>query len=416
MSDKLTIGLFGFGVVGEGIYQILQQTPSLNASIKKICIKNAWKQRNAPADLFTTAYSSILDDPEINIVVELTNDPAEAYTIVTESLRRKKAVVSANKKLIADHFHELYMLQQQFQTPFLYEAAVAGSIPIIRNLEEYYDNDLLQAISGIINGSTNYILTKVIDEGLGFKEALLLAQQNGFAEKDPSTDVEGKDAVNKLTILLAHTYGISTLPENIPHTGITRIHALDVAVAKEKHYRIKLVAQAKKLSNNQVASFVFPQFVTESEQLYNVNKEFNGIVIESSFADQQFLYGKGAGRFPTASAVLSDISALRYQYRYEYRKFDTALAATLSTDYFLRIYISFPPDSEIDQTQFEWIEGYHCEEKRQYYVGVIHITALLEAEWFINPKVSCILLPDPIIEETSIKKLKKKSLELAAIF
>ena len=213
-QDKvLQIGLFGFGVVGEGIYKVLLQTPSLSAAIKKVCIKHADKKRDADASLFTTRYEEILNDPEIDLVVELIDDAKEAYKIVSTALKNKKSVVSANKKMIAEHLPELISLQNENGVSFLYEAAVCGSIPIIRNLEEYYDNDLLQSICGIVNGSTNYILTKIIEEGLSYQEALQKAQQLGFAESDPSLDVEGLDATNKLTILLAHDYGIITRPE-----------------------------------------------------------------------------------------------------------------------------------------------------------------------------------------------------------
>src|SRR6478735_10325520 len=235
---KLSIGLFGFGVVGEGIYQVLQQTPSLHASIKRICIKHPQKKRNADADLFTTDYNEILDDPEINLVVELIDDADEAYKIVTAAFKKKKSVVSANKKLIAEHLAELIFLQNENDVSFLYEAAVCGSIPIIRNLEEYYDNDLLQSISGIINGSTNYILTK-LSGGASYKEALQEAQQLGFAESNPSLDVEGFDPVNKLTILLAHAYGIVISPDQVLRCGITRLQKSDADYAREKHYKIK---------------------------------------------------------------------------------------------------------------------------------------------------------------------------------
>ena len=185
-QDKvLQIGLFGFGVVGEGIYKVLQQTPSLQANIKKVCIKHADKERNAPSDLFTTEYTALLNDQEIDLIVELIDDANEAYKIVSTALRNKKSVVSANKKMIAEHLQELIALQNENGVSFLYEAAVCGSIPIIRNLEEYYDNDLLQSICGIVNGSTNYILTKIIEEGLTYQEALLKAQQLGFAERNP---------------------------------------------------------------------------------------------------------------------------------------------------------------------------------------------------------------------------------------
>ena len=202
----------------------------------------------------------------------------------------------------------------------MYESAACASIPVIRNLEEYYDNDLLHSIKAIVNGSTNFILTKMFEERLDFKQALLLAQQLGFAESNPKLDVEGYDAVNKWTFLLTHAYGIVESPENILFNGIQNIQAGDAVVAKEKNQQIKLVAQAKKLQNGKVAAFVLPQFVKHDDHLAFVKNEYNGVVIESGFADKQFFYGKGAGSFPTASAVLSDISALRYQYKYEYKK------------------------------------------------------------------------------------------------
>jgi homoserine dehydrogenase len=245
MTDKkLVIGLFGFGVVGEGIYKVLKQIPSLNASIKKICIKHPRKKRNAEPELFTTDYGELLNDDEINIIVELIDDAQEAYKIVTAALQSGKAVVSANKKMIADHFAELLALQKKVDGIFLYEAAVCGSIPIIRNLEEYFDNDLLQSVSGIVNGSTNYILTKILSEGISYKDALQQAQALGFAESDPTLDVEGIDAANKLTILLAHAYGIITNQNKLVRKGITQLHDDDAAFAAEKNYKIKLVTHA----------------------------------------------------------------------------------------------------------------------------------------------------------------------------
>ncbi len=160
----------------------------------------------------------------------------------------------------------------------------------------------------------------MFEENLSFKDALLLAQQLGFAESDPSLDVDGWDAVNKWVILLCHAYGIVEHPDNIVFNGIQNIQISDALLRREKHYEIKLVAQAKKLLNGKIAAFVLPQFVKHDDHFSFVKNEYNGVVIESSFADKQFFYGKGAGSFPTASAVLSDISALRYDYRYEYKK------------------------------------------------------------------------------------------------
>ncbi|WP_132053551.1 homoserine dehydrogenase [Pseudocnuella soli] len=414
-ANNLTIGLFGFGVVGEGIYQILQQTPSLQASIRKICVKHPEKPRNAPASLFTTDAALLLNDPEINVIVELIDNADDAYSIVTTALKGGKAVVSANKKLIAHHLPELLQLQEQYNVPFLYEASVCGSIPVIRNLEEYYDNDLLRGICGIVNGSTNYILTKILAEGLPYSKALQQAQDQGFAESDPTLDVEGFDAVNKLTILLAHGYGIVANPDELLTRGITQIHAFDAGYAAEKGFQIKLTAQAKKLSNGDVAAFVLPQLVTDESQLFAVRNEYNGVVIESSFSDKQFLYGKGAGRFPTASAVLSDISALRYQYRYEYRKLKSEQRPNLTDDFYLRVFVSYAADGDVERNDFEFIEEAYLNDKRQFFIGVIRFDKLKEAQWLRKPQVSLLVCPNGIIESIELRQLKKRSLELAGV-
>jgi homoserine dehydrogenase len=391
---------------------VLQQTPSLNAHVKTICIKDPNKKRSIDPSFFTTDYDAILNDPEVNLVVELISDADEAFFIVSTAMQKGKGVVSANKKMIAEHFTELLLLQQQSGVPFLYEAAVCGSIPIIRNLEEYFDNDLLHGICGIVNGSTNYILTRMLDEGSSYPAALQQAQQLGFAEADPSLDVRGIDAVNKLSILLAHAYGIIAHPATLLHVGIDHIEGHDARVAREKGYHIKLAGQARKLSNGKVAAFLLPQFVTAESQLYNVKNEYNGVVIQSSFADKQFLYGKGAGRYPTESAVLSDISALRYDYRYEYRKLKAG-HNELTDDFYLRVYVSFTIWKDLNLKDFEWIEEFYAHDNRQYLIGVIHFRKLQQAAWMQKKEVSVIACPDGIIEEISTRKLKKKSLELA---
>ncbi|MEI8109451.1 MAG: homoserine dehydrogenase [Chitinophagia bacterium] len=417
MSEQqpLVIGLFGFGVVGEGLYKVLQQTPSLRARIKKVCIKNPNKKRQAPDSLFTTRKEDILDDPEINVVVEVINESDAAYEIVSVALQRHKSVVSASKKMIAEHLDALLQLQQSSGTPMLYESAACASIPVIRNLEEYYDNDLLHAIRAIVNGSTNFILTKMFEEQLDFSDALLLAQQLGFAESDPTLDVEGWDALNKWIVLLCHAYGIIAESKQLLFTGIQNIQLSDAVIAREKQYDIKLIAQAKKLVNGKVAAFVLPQFVPSSDPLAFVKNEYNGVVIESGFADQQFFYGKGAGSFPTASAVLSDISALRYQYKYEYKKKYFHTPHELTDDYYLKVYLSFTDWKQIPREKFEWIEEWHANSDRKYLVGVIHQHHLKEYDWWKQDAISLILMPEPIIDNMDIIQLKKKSLELAGI-
>jgi len=412
---QLTIGLFGFGVVGEGLYKILQQKPSFNATIKKVCIKNPGKRREAPEDLFTTDRNAILNDPSINVVVEVINESGPAYEIVSTALKNGKSVVSASKKMIAEHLPELLELQQRTGESFLYESAACASIPVIRNLEEYYDNDLLHSIKAIVNGSTNFILTKMFEEKLSFREALHLAQQLGFAESDPSLDVEGYDAANKWTFLLTHAYGIIEKTENLVFSGIQFVQGRDADVAREKHYDIKLVAQAKKLDNGKVAAFVLPQFIKQDDHLAFVKNEYNGVVIESGFADKQFFYGKGAGSFPTASAVLSDLSALRYQYRYEYKKLYHHTPHELTDDFYVRAYLSFDAWKYIPRERFEWIEEWHADSDRKYLVGVIHFREIKEGSWWKENNTSLVLLPEPVLEEAQVLQQKRKSLELAEL-
>ena len=412
---QLTIGLFGFGVVGEGLYKVLQQTPSLKASIKRVCIKHPEKKRDAPAALFTTDREVILNDPEINVIVEVINESGPAFEIVSRALRSGKSVVSASKKMLAEHLPELLQLQKETNASLLYEAAACASIPVIRNLEEYYDNDLLHSIKAIVNGSTNFILTKMFEEKLEFQEALLLAQQLGFAESDPSLDVEGYDAVNKWAFLLTHAYGIVEPITNIVFSGIDHIQAGDAEVAREKHYDIKLVAQAKKLVNGKVAAFVLPQFIRQDDHLAFVKNEFNGVVIESGFADKQFFYGKGAGSFPTASAVLSDLSALRYEYKYEYKKLYHHTPHELTDDFYVRAYLSFDDLKYIPKEKFHSIEEWHADNDRKYLVGVIHFRDIKGHRWWQENGTSLVLTPDPIIEDMEVRKLKKKSLELAGL-
>ncbi len=409
MKKELVIGLFGFGVVGEGLYKILQQTPSLKAKIKKACIVDTQKKRNAPKELFTTDKNELLFDDEINVIVEVINDADAAFQIVSTALRNNKDVVSASKKMISEHLPELLELQKQTGRSFLYEAAACASIPVIRNLEEYYDNDLLHSFSAILNGSTNYILTKMYDENVSFDKALTTAQELGYAETDPKMDIEGFDAAHKLTLLLNHAYGIVTSMDNISFLGVQNIDLSDISVAKEKKWRIKLVATAKTLSNGKIATFVFPQFVSEKHHFSFVKNEFNGVIIESGFADQQFFYGKGAGSLATGSGVMSDVAALRYGYKYEYKKLYHHDKKEISNDFYLRVYVSFNDISQINKDDFEWIEEWHGGSQRNYLIGVLHFDKLQQSDWWQKKEVSLILCADAVIEDIKANKIKKSN-------
>lgn len=403
-NHKLNIGLFGFGVVGEGLYKVLQQTPTLNATIKKICIKHPNKKRSAPKELFTTDAESLLNDESINVIIELIDDTESAFYIAKSALNEKKALISASKKMIATHLSELLLLQKENKTPFLYEAACCASIPIIRNLEEYYDNDLLRGLQGIVNGSTNYILSRIAQDNLSFEDALKLAQEKGFAESNPSLDIEGIDAVNKLSILLTHAFGIVCNPENLLHSGIKNLKKEDAQYAQEKGYKIKLVAQAKKLNNGKIASFVLPTFVEKENNLYSVNDEYNGIIIESGLADTQFILGKGAGSFPTASAVLSDLSAIRYNYQYEYKKLHAVQKNELSDDYYLKVFVRFSNTNSLPLHLFEHAYEWTKSKDNCSISGIIHCSKLKEKWWKKNEN-SLVVLPNPILLANELPKV-----------
>lgn len=376
MSKRLTIGLFGFGVVGQGLHDIIS-TKDLNIEIKKIAIKNPEKERILPKHLFTSNPDDILNDPDINTVIELINDADAAYEIVTRALKSGKNVVSANKKMIAEHLDELVNLQEKYNTSLLYEGAVCGSIPIIRNLEEYYDNELLHSISGIFNGSSNFILSKIANEGLEYAEALKQAQELGFAEKDPILDVGGYDPKYKLVIAAAHAYGVFVKPEQVLNIGIQNFSAADLHFAEEHQLKIKLVPTAKKLDDKELALYVIPKLVPKSDFLYNVENEYNAVSVKAAFADQQLFYGKGAGGHPTGSAVLSDVAALRYDYRYEYKKYHHDKKLKLQNDHIIPVYIRYNHESLINDIHFEFIAEQHKSIELSYVLGGVKISELI---------------------------------------
>lgn len=371
----LTIGIFGFGCVGQGLYQVLQRSPGVQAQIKRICVKDPHKTRPIPAEHFTFEAADLLEDPEINVIVELIDDAEAAWHIVRSALERGKAVVTANKKMIAEHFEELLELQALYGQPLLYEGACCASIPVIRNLEEYYDNDFLESIAGIFNGSTNYILDRVMDEGLNFADALALAQEAGFAETDPTLDVAAFDPRYKLAILAAHAFGQWVEPADILRFGIQSLGTPEFRFAKERGWRLRLVAQARKVGEHLYAA-VLPRFVGPESPLYGVRNENNGVLIEGAFSQAQFFQGKGAGSLPTGSAVLSDISALGYGYQYEYRKRSLRNAPLQLADFSIQVYFRYHDPAVLGLLEFEEIEESYRSPEFRYLTGRIRAREL----------------------------------------
>ena len=391
MRKNLKLGLFGFGCVGQGLYHVLHETKGVKAEIKKICVKTKNKERPLGEDIFTFRKEDILLDPEIDVVVELIDDADAAFEIVKTSLQNGKAVVTANKRMLAEHLEEIYDLQQKYGKPVLYEGSVCGSIPIIRNLEEYYDNDLIKSIEGIFNGSTNYILTKVFDEKKSYEEALGQAQALGFAESDPALDVKAFDPKFKLTILIAHAFGVFVKPENIINFGIDRISAVDLKYAKDHGLTIKLVARAFK-SGDKIYGLVAPQFIENTHPLYAVRNEFNAVTVEGAFAEKQLFVGKGAGSYPTGSAVLSDISALTYDYQYEYKKRHQENRLSFSNEATVSVVASFSGPIRLSIADFQEFKGGFQGNGQQNMQGVVNLEKI--REWSTQQDISVILAPD----------------------
>jgi homoserine dehydrogenase len=390
MSRNLKLGIFGFGVVGQGLYHVLEETKGIKAEILKICVKNRDKERSLPMKYFTYEKEDILENQEVDVVLELIDDPVAAFEIVSAALKKGKAVVTANKKMVADNMTALFELQSKYNAALLYEGSCCASIPIIRNLEEYYDNDLLSAVEGIFNGSTNFILTKVFEEQKSFDEALAEAQELGYAETDPRLDVEGFDPKYKLCIILTHAFGLFVNPDDVVNYGIQNISDFDIKIARERGYKIKLVAKSRKI-DDKVIAMVIPQFVSEKSELYKVEREFNGVIVEGAFSEHQFFIGKGAGGYPTGSAVLSDISALTYHYKYEYKKTKQDAGLTLTNDHSINIYLRFHRTAEIDKDLFTEIHEEYRARENQYIIGEINFERLISSGWMQDPNINIIL-------------------------
>ena len=316
--------------------------------IKTICVKDRSKKRDECANLITYNPDDILRDPDINLVVELIDSARDAFSIVKKAMLMGKSVVSGNKAMLAHHLPELVQLQEKTGVALLYDASACGSIPVIRNLEEYYDNDLLVSIRGILNGSTNFILSRMFIHSESYSDALCQAQSLGFAESNPDFDVMGFDALYKLIILALHSFGTFIQPEQAFCYGIQNLTNFDIGYAREKGKKIKLVAHLRKFSESCFTLFVIPTLVAPDDYIFNVENEFNGVVIEGQYYDKQFMFGKGAGGFPTASAVLSDITARLHGYRYEYKKFYFSSPPSYTTDVVLSLYIRYSRESDLN--------------------------------------------------------------------
>lgn len=309
----ISIAIMGHGVVGSGVAEVLLKNAEHIAQKAKneIKIKHILDLRDFPglsySDLFTKNFCDIINDDDVKVVAEVMGGLHPAYEFTKQCLEAGKSVVTSNKELVATYGAELLHLAEKNNVNYLFEASVGGGIPVLRPMAQCLAANDIYEVEGILNGTTNFILTKMIADGLGFAEALKMAQELGYAEKDPTADIEGHDACRKICILAALAFGKHVYPDSVYTEGITKITSADVAYADFAECAIKLIGRAKLLDNGKCIATVYPAFVSRKNQLAHVNDVFNAITVKGDAIGNVMFYGPGAGKLPTASAVVADI-------------------------------------------------------------------------------------------------------------
>jgi homoserine dehydrogenase len=311
------IGLAGLGNVGMGVYKNLRKNAGLIKErtgcllqVEKIAVRSADKVRgkDVSSAMLTTDWRQLASDPRIDVIVELIGGTTDAFDLVCESLRAKKPVVTGNKALLAERGQELFKLAEGNHVPIYFEAAVAGGIPIIQTLQDGFVGNHIKSIHGIINGTCNYILTRMSQASLSYEAALAEAQQLGFAEADPTLDVGGWDAAHKAIILASLSYGFWIKPQDVFVEGIQKVNLTDIAFADKLGYTIKLLSVIRADERSQVEVRTQPSLVPKSHVLANVGGAFNAVLVNGDIVGETLFYGKGAGQDPTSSSVISDIA------------------------------------------------------------------------------------------------------------
>lgn len=322
--QNIHAALLGIGTVGMGVYKLLERRKKElpykiggELSIRRVLVKNLSKKREGiPEDILTDDFQGILSDPKIQIVIELMGGIEPARTYILEALRAGKHVVTANKDLMAKHGRELMEEAERHGCDLQFEAAVAGGIPIIRPLKECLAGNEITEVMGIVNGTTNYILTKMTEEGMDFDDALRKAQELGFAEADPTADIEGLDAGRKMAILASIAFHSRVTFNDVDIKGITKITAKDIQYAREFGYTLKLLGVARN-TDNEMEVGVFPMMIPSTHPLAGVKDAFNAVFVHGDAVDDAMFQGKGAGEFPTASAVVGDLIAVARNMQYD---------------------------------------------------------------------------------------------------
>ena len=309
----VNVAILGFGVVGSGVAEVLSENAAqiTRNAAQEIGLKYILDVRDFPdspfAKCFVKDFAIIENDPQVRIVVETIGGVRAAYDFTKRAILAGKDVITSNKELVATHGYELLELAREKNVNYLFEASVGGGIPIIRPISQCLAANELSELFGILNGTTNYILTKMIQNGLSFDSALKEAQQKGYAEANPSADINGVDACRKICILASIAFGRHVYPECVPTEGITGVTLADVAFAKSAGRKIKLLGRAVRHADGKAACYVAPHLIKENSLLANVEDVYNGIVVRGNEVGEVMFYGAGAGKLPTASAVVADI-------------------------------------------------------------------------------------------------------------
>lgn len=318
-TAPLTIGTFGLGCVGQGFLELLDASGGTAAHVKHVCVKERGRERKPGGARLTYNALDILTDDDVHAIVELTNDPVLALDVIRHALASGRHAITASKKVVAENLAELIALQRSTGRSLLYEASCAGSIPIVRVLETHFQGEEVQRVAGILNGTTNYILTRAEEDGLHPAEALKRAQVAGYAEVDPRTDLNGDDARFKLVILIAHAFGTLLKPREILRHGIEGLEALDLEFGRDNGWVVRSIATARR-SGHGLLAHVLPTFLPATDPFASVREEYNAVLIEGAHSGTLLLRGKGAGSLPTGLAVLSDVQQLTRGGGYSYSK------------------------------------------------------------------------------------------------
>lgn len=352
---EIKVALLGAGTVGGGVYKLVERRAAempdkVGAELKitKVLVKNLQKKREGiPSEVLTDDWEGIIHDPEISIVIELMGGVEPARTYILQALEAGKNVVTANKDLLAEHGQELMEAAERNHRDLCFEAAVGGGIPIIRPLKECLAGNEITEVMGIVNGTTNYILTKMTQEGWDFDDALKEAQRLGFAEADPTADVEGLDAGRKMAILASIAFHSRVTFKDVDVKGITKITAKDIQYAKEFGYTLKLLGVARN-EKGKMEVGVSPMMIPSTHPLANVNDSFNAVFVHGDAVDDAMFQGRGAGEFPTASAVVGDLISVARDMQYDccgrigcscYKNLSMKPAGEARHKYFLRLIV-----------------------------------------------------------------------------